>query len=155
MGVGHGGSVEKDLVEIDLAPDVPQRANVNTGLAQIDEEIGQALPFWQIDVGPGQQYRPVRQVRPRGPHLLARDRPLVPVQVGTSGQGRQIRSGPRLAEELAPDFLVSDDGGEKSETLRFGSMGEECRSGQIQTQRIESPQVERTQFLFDPSRRGG
>ena len=109
LGVGHAGVVEEDLVEVDLAADVAQRPHVDAGLAQVDQEVGDALALGHVGVGPGQQHGVGREVRPRRPHLLAVDDPLVPVALGPGGQRRQVRARARLAEELAPPLLVAHD----------------------------------------------
>ena len=127
-GVGNDGPVEEDLVEVDLASHVAQRAHLHPRLMQVDEEVGEPLALRDVVVGPGQKDRPVRKVGPRGPHFLAGDDPLIAVALGPGGQRGEIGAGAGLAEELAPDLLVADDGGEEALALLLGAVCEECRS---------------------------
>ena len=110
---GTRASLEEDLVEVDLPGDMPERADLHTGHVHVDEEIGDPLTLGSVSIGPGQEHPEVGQVGPRVPHLLSGDHPLVAVTLGPGGQRCQIRTRPRLAEQLAPDLLVAHDGTEE------------------------------------------
>ena len=153
-GIGNQGPVEEHLVEVDLTPHVAQRAHLHPLLVQIDEEVGEPLPLRDVVVGPGQKDRPVRKMGPRGPYLLAGDDPLIAVALGPGGQRGEIGAGPGLAEELAPDLLVADDGREEAPALLLGAVREECGSRQIQAERVEAAQVEGAQLFVGPPRHG-
>src|ERR1700677_3924850 len=84
--VGNPGRLEEDLVEVDLTAHVTQRANLDAGLVQIDQEIRKALSLGHLGIGPGKQHRPVREVRPCGPHLLPRDDPVISVTLRPGGE---------------------------------------------------------------------
>ena len=136
--VGDPGRVEEDLVEVDLTAHVAQRANLDAGLVQIDEEVRQPLALGHVDVGAGEQHGPVREVRPRGPHLLTGDDPVIAVALGPGGQGREVGTGARLTEELAPGLLVANDRREKAKPLLLGPVREEGGRGQVEPERVEA-----------------
>ncbi len=106
-------------------------------LAQVDQEVGDALPLGHVGVGPGQQHGVRRQMGPRRPHLLAGDHPLVAVALGPGGQRGQVRAGAGLAEELAPALLVAHDRRQEAQALLLGAVGEESGRGQIEAERVE------------------
>ena len=108
-----------------------------------------------VGVGAGQQHGVSRQVRPRRPHLLPGDDPLVAVALGPGGERRQVRAGARLAEELAPHLLVAHDRRQEPQPLLLGAVGEQRRRGQVEPERVEPAEVERPQLLVDPARHAG
>src|SRR5262249_55638605 len=58
-------------------------------------------------IGAAQQVQPVGVGAERGPYFLAGDDPLVAVPLGARLQPRQITSGVRFAEALAPEFFAA------------------------------------------------
>ena len=128
---GIAGTVEEDLAEVDLAGDVAQRPDVDAGLVQVDQEVGDAAALGDVGVGPGEQHRVVGGEAPRGPDLLAGDDPLVAVELGPGGQRREVGSGARLAEELAPDLLVAHDRRQEAQPLLLGAVGEQRGRGVV------------------------
>ncbi len=151
--VGDPGRVEEHLVEVDLTAQVAERADLHTRLVEIDEEVRQPLALGHVDVGAGQEHGPVRDVRPRGPHLLTGDDPVVAVALGPGREGREVGTGARLAEELAPGLLVADDRREKTKPLLLGPVREQGGGSQVQPERVEPSEVERAELLLDPSGR--
>ena len=147
---GTRAAFEKHLVEVDLTAHVTQRAHLDARLVEIDEEVRQPLALGHVDVGPGQEHGPVREVRPRGPHLLTGDDPVIAVTLGPGGQGGKVRTGARLAEELAPGLLVADDRREKSKSLLLGPVREQGGRRQVESERVQTTQVERAELLLDP-----
>ena len=97
-----------------------QWAHLYSLLMQVDKEVGEPLALRDVVVGASQKDRPVRKMGPRGPYLLAADDPLVAVTLGPGGQRGEVGAGPGLAEELAPDLLVADDGGKEKDVTTTG-----------------------------------
>ena len=151
--VGHAGGVEVDLVEVDLAGDVGQRTDLDPGLVQVDEEVGDAPALGHTGVGARQQHPEVGQVGPGGPHLLTGHHPLVPTvgddPLGPGGQRGQVAAGTGLAEQLAPHLLVAHDGREEAQALLLGPVGEQGRGREVEPERVEPPEVERGQARLD------
>ena len=125
---GTTRAVEEHLVEVDLAGDVAQRPHLDAGLVQVDEEVGDALALRDVGVGAGQQHAEVGEVRPRGPHLLAGDDPLVAVALGVGGERREVGARARLAEQLAPHLLVAHDRREEPQALPPRCRGRTARA---------------------------
>ncbi len=147
---GTRAAFEKHLVEVDLTTQVAQRAHLDTRLVEIDEEVRQPLALGHLEVGARQEHGPVRDVRPRGPHLLTGDDPVIAVALGPGGQGGKVGTGARLAEELAPDLLVADDRREKAKPLLLGPVREQGGSRQVEPEGVQAPEVERSELLLDP-----
>ena len=78
-------------------------------------------------LAPGEQEAVVRPVRVRGPHLLAGDHEVVPVEDGARGQIGEIAAGIGLGEALAPDLVGVEDGLEPALLLRGGAVHHEGR----------------------------
>jgi len=154
LRVGHAGGVEVDLVEVDLTGDVGQRAHLDPGLVEVDEEVRDALALGGARVGAGQQHTEVGKVRPRGPHLLTGDDPLVAIRLGPTRERRQVAARARLAEQLAPDLLGPHDRRQEAQPLLLGAVGEQRRRGQVQAEGVESAQVERREDGLDGTRLG-
>jgi hypothetical protein len=85
---------------------------------------------------------------PGRPYLLTVNYPLIPVAFSARSQGSQVRSRTWLGEELAPDFFISDYRRKEPPPLILGPVGKERRSGQIQSEWVESPKVEWSQLIF-------
>src|SRR5947209_7173363 len=75
----HARPVEEHLVEVDLAAEVAEGANLDARLVQVEQEVRDALALRGVGIGTREQHRDVGTVRPRGPHLLPGDEPLVTV----------------------------------------------------------------------------
>ena len=141
--VGDAHRVEEHLVEVDLAADVAQRSDLDPGRVQVDDEVGEAATLRHVRVGAGQADREVREVRPRGPDLLAAEHPLLAVERGPGGQRREVGARARLAQQLAPLLLVAHERREEAEALLLGAVGEQRRRRAVQPERVEPAEVER------------
>src|SRR5437764_3653467 len=139
--VGHASPVEEDLVEVDLAAEMAEGPDGHARLVHVEQEVRDALALRGERVGACEEHGPVGAVRPRGPDLLARDRPLVAIGLRPGGERRQVRPRARLAEQLAPALLVAHDRGQEPSSLRLRAVGEQRRRGQVETERVEAPEV--------------
>ncbi|SHV92938.1 Uncharacterised protein [Mycobacteroides abscessus subsp. abscessus] len=63
-----------------------------------------------VGIAAGHQQCPARLMRPRGPHLLTVDHPVIAVAYRAGGQACQIGTGTRLAEELTPQLFTGEQG---------------------------------------------
>ena len=149
LPVGDPSRIEEHLVEVHLAGEVPQRADVDADLVQVDQEVGDAAPLRHVGVGAGQQHRVVRPVRPRRPHLLAGDAPLVAVAHRPGRQRGEVRARARLAEQLAPALLVRHDRREEAAPLLVGAVGEQGWRAQVQPERVQPAEVVRGEDGLD------
>src|SRR5439155_215537 len=98
--------VEEHLVELDLAADVTQRTHVDPGRVHVDEEVGDALVLGPARIGTREEDGEVGVLRPRGPHLLTGDHPLVAVTHRLRGQPRDGHVG--LDPRLGPSHALVD-----------------------------------------------
>ena len=149
--VGHASPVEEDLVEVDLAAEMAEGPDGHARLVHVEQEVRDALALRGERVGACEEHGPVGAVRPRGPDLLARDRPLVAIGLRPGGERRQVRPRARLAEQLAPALLVAHDRGQEPSSLRLRAVGEQRRRGQVETERVEAPEVVGRQHALDDS----
>ena len=96
--VGGGASaVEERLVELAVAGDLHDRADLDAGLVHRHQQVRQALVLRRVAVGAAQHEDPLRPVRERRPHLLARARPTRrrrERRVSARSRGRSRRSAP-------------------------------------------------------------
>ena len=102
--------------------------------------------FGTDGVGAGETDREVRDVRPRGPDLLAVEDPLLAVAHRAGGERRQIRSRARLAEELAPLLRGCDDRRQEPQPLLLGAVREERGRGAVEPERVEPAEVVRREL---------
>ncbi len=140
--VGHAGTVEEHLVEVDLAGQVAQGPDLDARLVQVDQEVGDPVALGRVGIGAGQHDAVVRHVGPGGPHLLAVEHPGVAVALGPGGQRGQVGAGPGLAEQLAPALgRCRTMRGRKRRRCVLGAVGEQGRRGQVEPQGVEPAQV--------------
>ena len=92
------------------------------GCGHVEQEVGQASVLGHVRVGAGDQDRHLRVLRPRRPHLLPVDNPVVAVADGPGRHRGQVRAGARLAEQLAVDVLAGEQ--RTQETLALLSRAE-------------------------------
>ena len=98
VGLGDRGVGEEHLVELGLAGELAQRADLDAGLVHVQAEVGEAGVLGHVRVGAGEQQAPARRVRDGRPHLLAGDPPArtrlpIPLQ-RTARVARPARSEP-------------------------------------------------------------
>ena len=74
-----------------------------------------------VPVGPGQAQSPVGPPGARGPHLGAVQHPLVAVAHGRGEGAGDVGAAARLGEELHPELLALQDGGEVAQLLLLGA----------------------------------
>ena len=146
--VGDGCSVEEHLVELHLTADVAQRTDYHSRLVQVQQKVGDPFALAPIRICSGEEHPEVGSVGPRRPDLLPGDDPLVAVALGPRGQRRQVRTRPRLTEQLTPHLLVAHDRREVAESLVLGSVPEQCRGGQVQPEGVEPAEIEWSQQLL-------
>ena len=72
-----------------------------------------------------------------GPHLLPVDDPLVAVPHGPAGQASHVGPRPRLAKQLAPDFLTSEHGSQQPVLKFLGGVGEDDRCPHADANRVD------------------
>ena len=70
------------------------------------------------------EHSPAREMRDRGPHLLAVHHPVVAVAHRARGEARDVGARARLAEHLAPDVLAREDARQVVLLLRLARVGE-------------------------------
>src|SRR5215472_10991756 len=99
-------------------------------------------------IGAHQQHAPVRDMRQRGPYLLAVDDEVIAVKLGSRPQGREIRSGTRFGKSLAPDFFAGEDFAQMTPLLLLGSVREYGGAGQEQPDDVERMRRVRARLLF-------
>ncbi len=123
--VGNTDVLEEDLVEMREPRHLPQRSDLYAGRLHVEQEPGDALVLRSLGVGPGEKEAPLRVVGPRRPHLLAVDDPLVAVGHSGGAQRRQVGSGSRFREQLAPDLLAGEQRWKEPASLFIRAVGDD------------------------------
>ena len=116
---GHAGAVQEHLVEVGLAGDLLDRADLDAVLAHRKEEERDAAVLGDVPVGPGDQHAVVGTRRPRRPDLLTRDDELVAVALGTCLQPGEVRPGSGLGIEQAHLDVVEQQRADETALHRF------------------------------------
>ena len=150
---GTSGVIEEHLVEVDVAGDVAQRAHVDTGLVQVEQEVRDALALRHVGIGAREQHAEVGDVRPGRPHLLAGDdatcRRRVPPDVASDARS-----------EPAPGSLNSWHHTSSLRTMR-GRKRSRCSSvpcaksagaARFRPSGFKRPRLNGAQLLFDRTR---
>ncbi len=107
MIVGDAHVVEEDLVEARPTGHLAQRPDLDSGRPHVDDEAGQALVLGLLGIGAGDDLADVGVLRPRRPHLLAVEHPLVAVALGSRLQAGEVAPGAGLGEQLAGDDVAA------------------------------------------------
>ena len=94
-----------------------------------------------VRVGAGEQQAPARDVRERGPHLLAVDDPLVAVAHGAGREAGEVAARAGLAEELAPDLFGGPQRLQPAGLLLVGAERDDRRRGHAEADDV-APRVE-------------
>ena len=84
--------LDEQLVELGLAGDLAQRADLDPVLLHVHQEVGQPAVLGRVGVGAREQHAPLRLVGHRRPHLLAGDDPLVARRAPPSSSATRGRS---------------------------------------------------------------
>ena len=122
IGVGNPHIGEEDLVEVRATRELPQRSHVDAGRAHVETEVGDPLVLRHVGIGAHEQHPAVASgahptTRPSGRSRSSRRR-----RAPRRAQRREIGSGARLAEELAPDLLAAQESAEPTRLLLVGSV---------------------------------
>ena len=124
--------------------DVAQRPDLDAGLVQVDEEVGDALALRDVGVGAGQA---ARRSRDTCAHVVHTFWPVSthssPSRSARRGERGEVGAGARLAEELAPALLVAHDRRQEAQPLLLGAVGEQRRRREVEPERVEAAEVER------------
>ena len=127
----HLGIGEEHLVERRMAVHLLERAHFHAALVHGQNEVGKPLVLRHVPIRARQQQAVVRMMGAGGPHLLAVDDPLLAVELGAACRPGEVRTAPRLAEELAPGVFAGEDAAQILGLLRIGAMFEKrCRRQQ-------------------------
>ncbi len=124
---------DEHLAEIGYTVHLYERAGLDPRLVHVDEHEGGTAMLRLIDVCAGQQHAPAADVGTGIPHLLAGDYPFVAVALGASGDARQVRTGPRLTEQLAPLGLATPHRAEEAVLLFGCAVREQSRPAQVRS----------------------
>ncbi len=108
-----------------------QRLHVHPGLRHVEHEVRQPLVLRYVPVRARQQQPPLRVMGAGGPHLLAVDDPVAPVEVRSGGRAGQVGSAARLAEQLAPRVLAGEDAAQELFLVQLAAVLEQ-RGGRQQ-----------------------
>ena len=127
---------EEHLVELALPGEGADRADLDAGLAHVDEQERDAGVLAHVSVGAGEQEHPVRLAGPGRPHLLAVDHPLLAVEHGASGQRGEVAPGPRFGEALAPAVVTTEDPRQEPPLLRLGAPPQQRAAEHLDTERV-------------------
>ena len=108
---GHEDLVEEDLVELRLARDLAQRADVDAVGLHVDHEVRDALVLRRVVEWrrPGKTDAPARVTCVRRPHLLAGEEPAAVDRRRACRQRREIAARAGFAEQLAPQLARVED----------------------------------------------
>ncbi len=136
VGVGDAGVGDEHLVELGLAGQLAQRADLDPGRVHVEHEVAQPGVLGRVGVGAGEQQRPAGVVRERGPHLLPGDHPVVAVADGAGGQVGQVAARAGLAEELAPDVFGQPERLEPAVHLLVGAEGDDRGRGHAEPDHV-------------------
>ena len=92
VGVVRAHSIEEHLAELFGPGDVANRANLQTGRVDVEQQEADALLLLGVRVGAHQGEHVGGIVRQRGPDLLAGDDEVIAVTHGARAQAGQVRA---------------------------------------------------------------
>ena len=130
VGAAGAGTVEEHLVELRGPGELGDRTDVDPGLVHGHEQVGEPLVTDRTGLGATDHEAPVGLVGEGGPHLLAGDHPLVPVQFGPGLDVGQVAPGVGLGVALAPQLGPGQDRGQEAGPLCGGAVLDEGRADQ-------------------------
>ncbi|MNZ58663.1 hypothetical protein D3C78_766770 [compost metagenome] len=127
--VARGARVgEEHLGEAGAAGHLLERADLDTRLLEVEQQIGNTLVLGRcIWFGAHQQEHVVCQVGSGGPDFLSIDHPLIANQLGASAQRGQVAAGTRLAVALRPQVFTGDGLGHEELLLPLLALLEQSR----------------------------
>ena len=148
LRIGHAHVGEEHLVEVGAAGDLLDRPRLDTRALHVQEEHGQPLVLGHIGVGAGDDDAPVAVMRAGGPDLLAVDDPVVAVALRLGADARDVGTGGRLGEELAPDLLAVKRRLHVALELVLGRVGHHRGNAHAQADVEEAQRYQEVRFLL-------
>jgi hypothetical protein len=142
------GLLDEQLVELGLAGDLHERADLHPVLLHVHQEVGEPAVLGRRRVGPRDEHAPLGLVRVRRPHLLAGHHPVVAVAHGARLQRREVGAGPGLGEPLAPDLVRRQDRGQEPLLLLLGAVGDDRRAAHRQPEHVRHRRRARARDLL-------
>jgi hypothetical protein len=134
--VRDAGAVEEELVELGLAGDLAQRADLHALLLHVHQEVGEPLVLGRLGVRARDEHAPLRVLRGARPHLLAGEHPLVAIAHGARLQAGEVRAGVGLGESLTPDLISGQDWGQIALLLLLGAPRHDRWTGEQQAEHV-------------------
>src|SRR5262249_26892316 len=125
---GNADGVEEDLAELRRAGELAEGADADPGALHVQDEVGEAAVLREGGVGAGEEGAAARDLRVARPDLLPGDDEVVAVELGARPHGREIAARVGLAEELTPDLLARENGGQETALEPLVAVGDERRS---------------------------
>ena len=122
---------QEHLIERGMAVHLAQGLHIDAWLFDIDDEKTEAMVLRHIPVGARQQQPVLRVMGAGGPDLLAVDDPLVPLEIGPRRRAGKIGTAARLAEQLAPSVLASQDPAQELFLVHVAPVQKDRRGGEI------------------------
>jgi hypothetical protein len=113
---------EEDLVELRLAGDLAERAHLDAGRLHVDDQVGEPLVALRVRIATADKDAVVGDVSERRPDLLAVDDERAVLSLDRGANCREVGSGARLREALAPDLLGRKDLRQVATLLLLGSV---------------------------------
>ena len=141
VGVGHPHVAHELLAELLGAVEHLDAVHLHARLVDGEHENGEPPVLGDLPVGAGQAQPPVGPPGPGRPDLRAVEDPLLAVaHRGGEGAGH-VRPAARLGEELHPELLALEDGGEVALLLLLGAEVEQHRGARRHRRRLDAGRV--------------
>ena len=126
---GHPNVGEEDLVELGLARDLAQRADLHARRVHVDDEVRQPRVARRLGIGAREQDAEVGDVRERRPDLLAVHDEVAVVERRARADAGEVGPGAGLREALAPDLLGGEERRKVARLLLLGAVRDDRRPG--------------------------
>jgi hypothetical protein len=107
--LGHDDVVEEELAELRVAGDLGHGPQLDAGRAHVHDQHRDAAVRGHGLIRAGEHPAPPRELAPGHPCLLSTEDEVVVALDGARAQRREVGSGLRLGEPLAPDLLGRED----------------------------------------------
>ncbi len=141
IGVGDADVGHELLAELLRAVQHLDAVDLDARLVDREHEHREAAVLRHVPVRPGQAQAPVGPPRAGGPDLRAVEHPLVAVADGGGQRAGHVRAAARLGQELHPDLLALEDGGEVAQLLLLGAELEQDGGARRERRRLEPGRV--------------
>src|SRR5262249_34359038 len=96
----------------------------------VEDEVGDALVLGDVGIRAGEQQAELRVLRRGVPHLLTGDHELVAVALGSCRERGEVAARARLAEQLAPELVATEEWPEVALLLLGGAVRHDRRPGE-------------------------